>query len=329
MRLNSKTALIVIAAGLLILFIAGYFAYQRFSKSADIGGTVCTQEAKLCPDGSHVSRTGPNCEFAPCPGEAPIDTSTWKTYRNEQYGFEVRYPSVMQIGDFQDQQQEPPLYPRKLRIYSFVIRDTKSAETVDNFVGFSILDPSEVDNIAYRGCPKSRELICIARENTVGGVRAVVKTSKVMEGIGAGNKIRSIEFIHDQKLFAFYSGCCGLPQQESLGELVGRDFLIDRVAGTFRFLSCRVEEGCPKQIIEKICSQEASGVRISQCGRYFGAYPTGFVADADTKIYDASGRYLNKTCGGYRLYVSEAARKEEEQACTSYLLNCQLVEICR
>lgn len=28
---------------------------------------VCTQEAKLCSDGSYVGRTGPNCEFAPCP----------------------------------------------------------------------------------------------------------------------------------------------------------------------------------------------------------------------------------------------------------------------
>lgn len=30
--------------------------------------TACTLEAKLCPDGSYVSRQGPNCEFAPCPG---------------------------------------------------------------------------------------------------------------------------------------------------------------------------------------------------------------------------------------------------------------------
>jgi hypothetical protein len=28
---------------------------------------ACTMEAKLCPDGSYVSRTGPNCEFASCP----------------------------------------------------------------------------------------------------------------------------------------------------------------------------------------------------------------------------------------------------------------------
>jgi len=28
---------------------------------------ACTMEAKLCPDGSAVGRTGPNCEFAQCP----------------------------------------------------------------------------------------------------------------------------------------------------------------------------------------------------------------------------------------------------------------------
>ncbi len=27
----------------------------------------CTQDVKLCPDGSYVSRIGPNCEFAACP----------------------------------------------------------------------------------------------------------------------------------------------------------------------------------------------------------------------------------------------------------------------
>ena len=28
---------------------------------------ACTMEAKICPDGSSVGRTGPNCEFSPCP----------------------------------------------------------------------------------------------------------------------------------------------------------------------------------------------------------------------------------------------------------------------
>ena len=32
-------------------------------------GGACTDEAKVCPDGTAVGRTGPNCEFAPCPGD--------------------------------------------------------------------------------------------------------------------------------------------------------------------------------------------------------------------------------------------------------------------
>src|SRR3989344_983720 len=29
---------------------------------------MCTMDAKICPDGSYVGRTGPNCEFAACGG---------------------------------------------------------------------------------------------------------------------------------------------------------------------------------------------------------------------------------------------------------------------
>lgn len=30
-------------------------------------GVTCTMEAKECPDGSYVGRSGPNCEFEACP----------------------------------------------------------------------------------------------------------------------------------------------------------------------------------------------------------------------------------------------------------------------
>lgn len=28
---------------------------------------ICTMDARQCPDGSYVGRTGPNCEFSICP----------------------------------------------------------------------------------------------------------------------------------------------------------------------------------------------------------------------------------------------------------------------
>lgn len=34
---------------------------------APCGTKACTEEAKQCPDGSSVGRSGPNCAFAPCP----------------------------------------------------------------------------------------------------------------------------------------------------------------------------------------------------------------------------------------------------------------------
>ena len=37
---------------------------------------VCTGEAMICPDGSAVARTGPNCEFAKCPQTIETQIST-------------------------------------------------------------------------------------------------------------------------------------------------------------------------------------------------------------------------------------------------------------
>ncbi|HTE48625.1 MAG TPA: plastocyanin/azurin family copper-binding protein [Candidatus Paceibacterota bacterium] len=37
---------------------------------------ACTMEAKLCPDGSYVGRTGPKCEFSACPTVKNTNTNT-------------------------------------------------------------------------------------------------------------------------------------------------------------------------------------------------------------------------------------------------------------
>ncbi|OQA36745.1 MAG: hypothetical protein BWY53_00371 [Parcubacteria group bacterium ADurb.Bin326] len=38
------------------------------------GAIACTLDARICPDGSAVGRQGPNCEFAPCPGDEATST---------------------------------------------------------------------------------------------------------------------------------------------------------------------------------------------------------------------------------------------------------------
>jgi hypothetical protein len=59
-----------------IAFYVGmqYQALQEDLRNApaSVGGNIaCTEEAKMCPDGSSVGRTGENCSFALCPGETP------------------------------------------------------------------------------------------------------------------------------------------------------------------------------------------------------------------------------------------------------------------
>jgi len=43
------------------------FLIYRTELTDDGTQKACTQEAKICPDGSAVGRSGPNCEFAACP----------------------------------------------------------------------------------------------------------------------------------------------------------------------------------------------------------------------------------------------------------------------
>jgi hypothetical protein len=57
-------------------------------------GVVCTQDAKLCPDGSYVARSGPKCEFAPCPQSLP------KGYTLDSYDVaEITGEACLQASD--------------------------------------------------------------------------------------------------------------------------------------------------------------------------------------------------------------------------------------
>ncbi len=56
---------LLLALVFILLFAAGWVVY--LSSNIRPVTKACTQEAKICPDGSFVGRTGPDCEFAKCP----------------------------------------------------------------------------------------------------------------------------------------------------------------------------------------------------------------------------------------------------------------------
>ncbi|OGK42011.1 hypothetical protein A3A74_07960 [Candidatus Roizmanbacteria bacterium RIFCSPLOWO2_01_FULL_35_13] len=66
---------------LLIGAVAGFQLGRwsnNYDRSSQVSPTIkaCTEEGRICPDGSTVVRSGPNCEFAECPVFIPPPSPT-------------------------------------------------------------------------------------------------------------------------------------------------------------------------------------------------------------------------------------------------------------
>lgn len=75
---DPKFAVVLIAVALIG---ASAFSLYRFlgKNPPRPGGVACTTEALLCPDGSTVGRSGPQCAFAACPSSGSPIVGTLKT----------------------------------------------------------------------------------------------------------------------------------------------------------------------------------------------------------------------------------------------------------
>ena len=81
MAVSRKFAAFGIVFGLVAAAVAAAgIAYNTFYRKAgpENEPAYCTEEARLCPDGSYVGRSGPKCEFAPCPKENLITIASPK-----------------------------------------------------------------------------------------------------------------------------------------------------------------------------------------------------------------------------------------------------------
>jgi hypothetical protein len=87
-----KRKILIIGIAIIIAAIAGVVAWQRFFGEKPV---ACTMEAKICPDGSYVGRTGPKCEFALCPGA----TFQYPEQLQTKYIFTQEWPPKLLIID--------------------------------------------------------------------------------------------------------------------------------------------------------------------------------------------------------------------------------------
>jgi hypothetical protein len=132
---------------------------------------ACTQEAKICSDGSAVGRTGPNCEFAKCPDSNNIQNNSLKFLDDEDIRAELQ--NLKSINAYPDNKNiDSSQYPVILGIYSkngltlveeyhcsdvcpdyggvsMLFENITSEEQCTTIGGISIIDPAWQ---VYRGC---------------------------------------------------------------------------------------------------------------------------------------------------------------------------------
>lgn len=76
----------------LILVGGGYYYLVQSPK----GEMACSAEAKLCPDGSSLGRSGPNCEFAACPEGEGIVVSDVEEFLEHEAAMGKNKPIVFE-----------------------------------------------------------------------------------------------------------------------------------------------------------------------------------------------------------------------------------------
>ncbi|EKD23762.1 MAG: hypothetical protein ACD_81C00186G0016 [uncultured bacterium] len=89
-RISKVAALLLVPYFIYVAFL-GFVNRPILNPATElVGQHACTEEARVCADGSTVVRSGPQCEFAACP-EATIDTA-WKKFTSTKTNVLFYYP---------------------------------------------------------------------------------------------------------------------------------------------------------------------------------------------------------------------------------------------
>ena len=134
----TKKLIIIITATLMLAGIIALLYFRGLNNEPE--QVACTMEAMLCPDGSSVGRTGPKCEFSPCPTTTLDPNANWIEFISE--GFTVKHPPTWTLGQSE--------YTEDLYMY---FSETDTADSENYIVTLSVqnIDIEEATNNLNKG----------------------------------------------------------------------------------------------------------------------------------------------------------------------------------
>ena len=138
---NNFLKLIIII--LVLSFIAG-LVFIINSKPFSQKPVACTQEAKLCSDGSYVGRTGEKCEFALCPKENLIKVEN--PMANEKISSPILIKGQARGAWFFEASFPIKLYDSKNQLIAQYYATAQGEWMTENFVPFEASLEFIVDN---------------------------------------------------------------------------------------------------------------------------------------------------------------------------------------
>ncbi len=137
-----NTTRIALAASLLPLALAACSGTSPDVPDTGSGDVACTQEAKLCPDGSYVGRQGPNCEFTAC----PVTSSTTQRIATDG-ALSIVYSSAFSLAHKPEEISKQSYIPPCEQGFVFCLYYTGKDYDGTNFdgAGLGVVKRSDID----------------------------------------------------------------------------------------------------------------------------------------------------------------------------------------
>jgi len=160
----------------------------------------------------------------PTNGEAIVQTADWKTYTNSQYGFEIKYPSMLSSKDVSSGNDltAVKLESRGYGVYSFYIGNSNAKKIVD-ILSPKLSDYSEVKN----------------GKLTINGIdwKTIEELSIPQEGIGTAGSLLN-EYV--KKSDVTYIFQCNNCNEDMFGEEAKvAKAIFDQILSTFKFTNTK------------------------------------------------------------------------------------------